>query len=115
MVPKLSNLRKETVKDLSISAVIVAVALSSFFLGRLSVGKHEGITVREENFSQSGAIGASGALAGGVVASKGGDKYHFPWCAGAQHISPENRIWFASVEEARKAGYSPAGNCKGLQ
>ena len=52
---------------------------------------------------------------GQLVASKGGAKYHFPWCSGAQRIAEQNKIWFNSVEEARKAGYTPASNCKGLK
>jgi hypothetical protein len=50
-----------------------------------------------------------------VVASKLGKKYHYPWCSGAKRISPANKITFKSSEEARKAGYTPASNCKGLQ
>lgn len=49
------------------------------------------------------------------VASKSGAKYHYPWCSGAQSIKEENKIWFSSIEEARAAGYEPAGNCKGLK
>ncbi|MCA9052050.1 MAG: hypothetical protein KDA89_25100, partial [Planctomycetaceae bacterium] len=54
-------------------------------------------------------------IGGKYVASRNGSKYHFPWCAGAQAMSETNKIWFDSVEEARKAGYTPAGNCKGLK
>jgi hypothetical protein len=50
-----------------------------------------------------------------VVASKAGTKYHYPWCPGAKQISPANKITFASIAEARKAGYTPAANCKGLK
>lgn len=54
-------------------------------------------------------------LSGGqYVGSKKGSKYHLPWCAGAKAIKEENKIWFASKEEAEKAGYTPAGNCKGI-
>ncbi len=52
---------------------------------------------------------------GEVVASKNGTKYYFPWCGSASRIKPENQIKFASVELAIKAGYTPAGNCKGLK
>jgi hypothetical protein len=52
---------------------------------------------------------------GVVVASKSGTKYHYPWCSGAKQISAKNKIVFASPEEAQKAGYSPATNCKGLK
>jgi len=53
-------------------------------------------------------------FAGAYVGSRNGSKYHFPWCPGAQQIKEENKVWFSSVEEAQKAGYTPAANCKGL-
>lgn len=64
---------------------------------------------------QSSNVTGSIAPGGQFVASKSGAKYHFPWCSGAQRISEANKIWFTSVEEARKAGYTPASNCKGLK
>lgn len=48
------------------------------------------------------------------VASKNSNKYHLPWCSGAARIAEENKIWFASKEEAAAAGYTPAANCKGI-
>lgn len=51
---------------------------------------------------------------GNYVASRTGKAYHLPWCPGAGRIKPENRVWFATKEAAEAAGYSPAGNCKGL-
>jgi hypothetical protein len=48
------------------------------------------------------------------VASKKGTKYHLPTCIGAKSIKEGNRIWFGSKSEAERAGYSPAGNCKGI-
>ena len=53
--------------------------------------------------------------AGEVIGSKTGKKYYFPWCGTVNRIKPENQIHFASVEEARAAGYVPAANCKGLK
>jgi len=52
---------------------------------------------------------------GKVVASKSGTKYHYPWCAGASKISDKNKVWFTNEDEAKKAGYTPANNCKGLK
>lgn len=52
---------------------------------------------------------------GVVIASKTGKKYHFPWCTGAKSIKEDNKIWFNSIDDARKAGYTPAQNCKGLK
>ena len=48
------------------------------------------------------------------VGSKNSDKYHLPWCSGAARIAEENKVWFASKEEAEAAGYTPAANCKGI-
>ena len=51
---------------------------------------------------------------GVYVASKNGTKYHLPWCSGAKNIKEENKVWFASKEEAQSKGYSAAANCKGI-
>ncbi len=50
-----------------------------------------------------------------VVGSKNGTKYHLESCPGAKQISEKNKIVFASIEEARSRGYTPASNCKGLK
>lgn len=54
------------------------------------------------------------SVGGQYVGSKKGTKYHFPWCPGAKAMSEENKIWFSTQEEAEKAGYTKAANCKGL-
>ncbi len=56
----------------------------------------------------------STSTGGKYVASKSGSAYHFPWCSGAKRIKEANKIYFNTKEEAEKAGYRPAGNCKGL-
>lgn len=113
---------------------IVFVGIGSFGLGRLSkteVGRR-GILIEAptqvanviyaENTVLNSDLGANNATSteelsadGQVVASKSGTKYHFPWCAGAKSISEQNKIYFSSTAEARVAGYTPAGNCKGLK
>ncbi|MCA9367941.1 deoxyribonuclease I, partial [Candidatus Kaiserbacteria bacterium] len=50
-----------------------------------------------------------------VIASKNGTKYHLPSCPGASQIKEANRLEFASIAQARAAGYEPAKNCPGLQ
>lgn len=45
------------------------------------------------------------------VASKNSDKYHLANYTHAGEISPENQIWFNSIEEAEKMGYKPCGIC----
>ena len=48
------------------------------------------------------------------VASKNGTKYYLPTCGTAKRIKEENRVWFASKEEAEATGYQAAQNCPGL-
>lgn len=49
-----------------------------------------------------------------VVAARGGSVYYLPWCAGAQRIQNQNRVWFPTKEAAEEAGYSSAKNCDGI-
>ena len=123
--------------EIFLAVVVLLACTLSFGLGVLA-GKsmqEETITVSEtplisETPSQHPELTASAATAvltkevpqqepsmnagGQYVASVKGTKYHLPWCAGAKAIKEENKIWFASKEEAEKAGYTPAGNCKGI-
>lgn len=39
------------------------------------------------------------------VGSRNSDKYHLPTCASAKRIKPENKVCFASKEDAEKRGY----------
>ena len=48
---------------------------------------------------------------GQFVGSINSDVYHYPDCASAKKIKPENQIWFNSVEEAKAAGYRPCKKC----
>ncbi len=45
------------------------------------------------------------------VGSNGSDKYHRPDCGLAKRISPKNRVWFSSVEDAKSLGYRPCALC----
>ena len=51
---------------------------------------------------------------GKYVASKNGTKYYLPGCSGAKRIKEENKVWFVTADDARKAGLSPASNCPGV-
>jgi len=109
-------------QNIYIVAVIILVALASFGLGRLSKIEESKPPVR--TIDTSAAPAAAGAATSNFqsgtpeiqnfVASRNGTKYHFPWCSGAQNIKEANKIWFETKEEAEKAGYGPAANCKGL-
>src|SRR3989344_5801145 len=105
--------------EIVLAAVIILTALASFGLGRLSaLGKNK-FPVRIETKNQSAAALSSQnpkteSAQNLFVASRNGQVYHFPWCAGAQRIKEENKIFFDSREEAEKAGLRPAANCEGL-
>jgi hypothetical protein len=125
-------------KDALLVTSLAVTSIVSFGLGRLSTREDRAapVTVYEAGASQkvdTGAISlvpegtthstlatAQSAVAplqrigGSFVASRTGSSYHLPWCSGAKRIKNENKIYFNSKEEAEKAGYKPAANCKGL-
>lgn len=118
-------------KDVLLVAAILLTATGSFGLGYLagqdsaSVEGHDiWIEKRAQKSLPAAAIEAVEApeevpaepiaAGGGYVASKSGKAYHLPWCPGAARIKEENKIWFASKEEAEAKGYAPAKNCKGI-
>lgn len=112
-------------EDVLLSALIIAVSSVSFFLGRVSV-EHQippvfvsdtpqeaqlvSIELNNEKQSTSTPLPEPASY----VASKSGTKYHLPWCPGAKQIKNSNKIYFKTKEEAEKAGYGPASNCKGI-
>ena len=48
------------------------------------------------------------------VASKNGKKYFTVGCSAAKTIKADNKVFFGSQEEAKKAGYEPSTMCKDL-
>jgi len=105
-------------KDILVVLVVILTTFASFGLGRLSIIDESRIPVQIDNSATvfDSIKTADGSIEGQLyVASKNGTKYHFPWCSGAKRIKESNKISFSSKEEALKAGYSPAGNCKGLK
>lgn len=112
--------------------LIILVAFAGFGMGRLSkIEETRPEVVITEAFPEitgiPAMVGESGAgeenvtvgaaaepMEKNFVGSKNGSKYHYPWCPGAQQMKEENKIWFGSREEAERAGYTPAANCKGL-
>jgi|SRR3989344_4496085 len=66
--------------------------------------------VKNPNLATSTTLKNSGMLVG----SKNGTKYYYPTCFGVARIKEENKVWFNSIDEAKKAGYTKASNCAGL-
>lgn len=95
-------------------AILCLVGLGAFGLGRLSVLEATRTPVALQGASAAEAFRGM-HLGGEFVASRTGGTYYYPWCGGAQNIKAENQIWFTSEAAARKAGYAPAKNCKGLE
>lgn len=114
--------------------VFLLVSLASFGLGRLSairaykpqiqIERMTDVTESQKEDLSKGLEASQISLSSSFksegegeklfVASKSGTRYYFPWCSGVGRIKEENKIWFTTPEEAKKAGYSPASNCKGL-
>ncbi len=96
------------------TVLLLTVGMLSFALGRLSVTEPVVATTNEPGvvLSLQAAIATYGSSTEqNFVASKKGTKYHLLDCSGAQRINEENKIYFASQEEARASGYTPAVNC----
>ncbi|QSH39615.1 hypothetical protein JXR01_01205 [Candidatus Kaiserbacteria bacterium] len=100
-------------QDVLFALIVLFVGISAFGLGRLS--NYEDVQPAVRLFDAETDTKEPISIGGLFVASKNGSKYHFPWCSSARTMNEANKIWFASIEEARSAGYSPAGNCKGLK
>jgi len=115
-------------------SLIVLVAVISFGLGRWSVASMVPTNAEKAQntiqINQSAAIPVATeaqyssttptvttpliATEPQYVGSRSGTKYHLLWCPGAKQIKEENKVFFATKEEALKAGYTPAANCKGI-
>ena len=65
------------------------------------------------NYEASGNSSApkKPAMSGNFVVSINGKAYYPANCEAAKRIKEENRIWFASKEEAEADGYKSAQNC----
>lgn len=109
-----SESTQDFARVLGIPLAVILVGLASFGLGRLSMIEEMRPEIMLQNAAAAEAIQPI-ALGGLIVASRSGSTYHYPWCAGAQQIAEQNKRWFKSEEEARKAGYKAAKNCKGLE
>ena len=125
--------------DLFIIVIIILVGAASFGLGRLSSiekkktpiavynvnqevlagilkGQVEGAGEGGASADSRAALSTSSTVSKGLVfASKSGKKYYYPWCSGADRVKEANKVWFATIEQAKSAGYTPAVGCTGLK
>ena len=101
--------------DYGLFSLIILACCASFWLGLLTgqgmrQGSAKPVAGAEAAFPP--AI-APVATSGAYVASKNGTKYYLPDCPGALRISDQNKVWFASKDDAEAEGYQPAANCVG--
>lgn len=111
---KIKTLSGEAVGEWGIFALILLVSLGSFGLGRLSALEARKPLIQLQEAPQTASVGAI-AQGGMVVASRTGAVYYYPWCSGASKILHQNQRVFATIADAKKAGYRAAQNCKGLE
>lgn len=115
---------KKNQGDIALVAGFVLVALISFGIGYLmapgvpknpliiegpQAGKSEQVISEQGGEAASASLleNATNAVSsekGLIVASKNSKIYHWPWCAPAKQIKPENEVWFKSESEAQASG-----------
>jgi hypothetical protein len=135
MLEKFKSLLQNTTVFLAF--ILILVACSAFFLGRLSVVPNQTVAQADDRIMlcptticpavnneapPAAVLGATtptvsetvtqDTASAPYVASRAGTKYHHISCPGAKQIKPENKIFFATKSAAEAAGYSPAANCK---
>ena len=110
----------ENQKDVFTALIIVFIAIAAFGLGRLSAiyDAREPIVVRGSGLEMARAndinkieFGLT-AQVGEYLASKNGTRYYPLGCVAGDRIAEQNRIWFATVQEAEAAGLTLSASCK---
>jgi hypothetical protein len=114
---KLQNFKPDTNNfgiptSVLIALIICCVGISAFALGWIARGESQSPAIQTKRIDFSALQAAAAGL---YVGSKNSDHYHYRWCAGADRINAENKIYFSSARQAKEAGYEPAGNCQGLE
>ena len=97
---------------LGLGLTVGGLKLSAFADGRMPVKivKSNVVEIAERQIETTAKAGYDRQ----VVGSKNGKKYHLLDCPGAKAMTEKNKVFFETIALAESAGYSPAGNCKGL-
>ncbi len=124
-------------KDILILIILVLVGLASFGLGRLSVvGDGKGLKIQyldgdnqsasvvksisyaempqpvKQAISMNSTINNPTTSSKSFFASSRGSKYYPANCSAGKSIKIANRVYFATRDEAQRAGYEPSSSCK---
>ena len=106
-------------RDVVVVIVIISLAVTGFALG-YQAGSQKTVptlTIKDniciQPITEASIKNGENAAQGNntIVASKNGSRYYFIWCSGASRISAKNKVYFATVEEAKKKGYAQASGC----
>ena len=124
MLPKLIEIIKKHLPEITLISGIILIAITSFNFGKMrafsSLKTPLTITtpttpdiVRPIEEESDKAV-ITNQTDQTIVASKksSGKVYHFLWCPGANLIAKENKIFFNNESAALAAGYHLAANCK---
>lgn len=79
--------------------------------GNSALGNNSSSSQAGTSLALNASSGQTGEGGSRLVGSKTSKKYHRPDCRYALKIKPENRIYFAGIEEAQKQGYIPCKTC----
>ncbi len=112
-------------KDILVVIIVILVGLGSFELGRLS--KENGSSGIKIEYSDQSLMRAGNQPASVIsaaeynsnrnsagknfFASSRGSKYYTISCSAGKTIKQENRLYFATAEEAERAGYTASSSC----
>lgn len=119
-------------KDILTVLIVILVGLGSFELGRLSKeGANSGIQIEYMDPSSFKSASQSGAVIKSIddyasqpvfstptnsdknyFASSRGSKYYPAGCSAGKSLKEENRIYFATGDEAEQAGYELSSSCQ---
>lgn len=124
-------LESEKGKDILIVIIVILVGLGSFELGRLSKeANSSGIKIGylnqdlQQGINQVGNVISttestkvvnyqnSNSVGKNFFASSRGSKYYPLNCSAGKTIKQENRVYFATGEEAETAGYALSSSCQ---
>ncbi|MFC1595027.1 hypothetical protein ACFL3E_01205 [Patescibacteria group bacterium] len=110
MLQKYWEIVKSKQNDIFVFFLVVLLVVLSVGLFRIfSLNKDkQPITIQEDAFE----IQPAGEIVKAFMASKAGEKYYPIDCKASNRIKPANRIYFATAEQAIKAGYERTVMCK---
>jgi len=117
------TIQSERGKDILIVIIVILVGLGSFELGRLSKeNSSSGLKIQysdqagnvisaAENTEIPQTIKNSNPTGKIFFASNKGSKYYTISCSAGKTIKQENRVYFATGEEAEASGYILSSSC----